>query len=239
MTTSNSLLIEDPSRGHTIEPVRRTVPFGPGLAAAALILGAGGNTLQPLLGQILGGRPDTLAEQASLAAERTGLVTAMSLSGTLAVPFMAVGFVAAAHLLARRARRTGWVSGALLMLGMWGFMAVQTTELVQLTAMLDGDEGMAAAQWMMQMDSVPLLGIVFGFPFMIGAVLGMLTLTIGLLVKGAAVPRWIPASWLLFIVLDFSVGGVGPVDPHWLYFAGALGLAHHITRDGGTAWKNT
>ena len=85
---------------------------------------------------------------------------------------------------------------------------------------------------------VALLGAVFGFPFMIGCVFGMLTLTIGLLVKGAGVPRWIPAAWLVFILLDFSIGAVGPIDPHWLYFAGALGLAHHVLRDGGRAWRN-
>ena len=104
--------------------------------------------------------------------------------------------------------------------------------------MLDPDGGMAAAEWMHGLDSSPLLAVVFGIPFMAGCVLGMLTLTIGLLVKGAGVPRWIPAAWLAFIVLDFSIGGVGPVDPHWLYFAGAVGLAHHVTRDGGRAWKN-
>jgi hypothetical protein len=222
----------------TTEPARRTVPFPARLAAGALVVGAAGNTLQAVLGQVIGGRPETLTEQVALATERTGLVLAMSLAGTLAVPFMAAGFVAAAHLLARRARKTGIVAGTLLVLGMWGFMAVQTTELIQITAMLDGAGGMAAAEWMQGIDSIPLLGVVFGIPFMAGCVLGMLTLTIGLLVKGAGVPRWIPASWLLFILLDFSIGAVGPVDPHWLYFAGAVGLAHHVTRDGGRAWKN-
>lgn len=233
MTTIDTRPVETPPT-----PDRRTVPFPAKLAAAALVLGAGGNTLQPLLGQVLGGRPETVAEQAALAAERTGLVTAMSLVGTLAVPFMALGFVAAAHLLARRARKTGILAGSLLVLGMWGFLAVQTTELIQITALLDGAKGIAAADWMQGLDSQPLLGIVYGFPFMLGCVLGMLTLTIGLLVTGAGVPRWIPASWLVFIVLDFSIGAVGPVDPHWLYFAGAVGLAHHVLRDAGRAWRN-
>jgi hypothetical protein len=52
------------------------------------------------------------------------------------------------------------------------------------------------------------------------------------------VPRWIPATWVAFIVLDFSIGAVGPVDPHWLYFLGAVGLAVHLARDGGRAWAN-
>jgi len=232
MTTIDTRPVETPTM-----PDRRTVPFSAGLAAAGLVLGSAGNTLQPLLGQVLGGRPDEVAEQIRVAGEHEALVTATSLSGTIAVPFMAIGFIAAAHLLARRARRTGIVAGTLLVLGMFGFMAVQTAELIQLTAMLDPD-GAAAATYLHGMDSQPLLAILFGAPFMLGCVLGMLTLTIGLLVTGAGVPRWIPAAWLLFILLDFSIGGVGPVDPHWLYFAGAVGLAHHVLRDGGRAWRN-
>lgn len=232
MTTIDTRPVETPTQPH-----RRTVPFGARLAAAGLVLGAGGNTLQPLFGQVLGGRPDEVAEQIRVANDNEVLVTAMSLSGTIAVPFMAIGFIAAAHLLARRARKTGIVAGTLLVLGMWGFLAVQTAELIQLTAMLD-PAGTAAATYLDGMDSNALLGVLFGAPFMLGCVLGMLTLTIGLLVKGAGVPRWIPAAWLLFIVLDFSIGAVGPVDPHWLYFAGAVGLAHHVLRDGGRAWRN-
>ena len=216
---------------------RRTIPFGAGLAAAGLVLGAGGNTLQPVLGHLVGERPEEVAEQIRLFNEHATLATASSVAGTVAVPFMVIGFVAAAHLLARHARRTGIVAGTLLVLGMFGFMAVQTAELIQLTAMLDPD-GVAAATYLHDMDSQPVLAALFGAPFMLGCVLGMLTLTIGMLVKGAGVPRWIPASWLLFIVLDFSIGSVGPVDPHWLYFAGAVGLAHHITRDRARAWRD-
>lgn len=235
MTTIESRTVDTA----TTEPDRSTVPFPAKLAASALVVGAAGNTLQAVLGQVIGGRPETLTEQVALATGRTGLVLAMSLAGTLAVPFMAAGFVAAAHLLARRSRRTGWVAGTLLVLGMWGFLGIQTTELVQINALLDGAEGLAAAQWMQGLDSVPLLGAVYGLPFMAGTVIGMLALTIGLLVRGAGLlPRWIPAIWLLFIVVDFSVGAVGPVDPHWLYLAGAVGLAHHVTRDRGRVWKN-
>jgi hypothetical protein len=31
------------------------------------------------------------------------------------------------------------------------------------------------------------------------------------------------------------VGAVGPVDPHWLWLAGALGLAAHVARSGSVA----
>ena len=214
---------------------RRPVPFGAGLAAAGLVLGAAGNTAQAALGQLVD-RPDRVADQIALANERPVLVTAMCLVGTIAVPFMAVGFLAAARFLRGRARRTGTAAAVLLVLGMWGFLAVQTAELIQLTAMLD-PAGHEAAAYLHGLDSQPLLGVLFGLPFMAGCVLGMLLLGIGLLVTGA-VPRWIPATWVAFIVLDFGVGAVGPVDPHWLYLAGAVGLAVHLLRDRGRAWAN-
>lgn len=216
----------------------RLRPFGAALAATALVAGAAGNTAQAVLTQVLGGRPETIKEQVALAADSPGLVTAMSVTGTVALPFMALGFVAAAHLLARRARRTGRVAGTLLVLGMWGFLGLQLTGLVQIRALLDGEAGLAAATWMQGLQSDTLLGVLFALPFFAGTVIGMLVLTIGLLVTGAGVPRWIPGVWLAFIVLDFTIGAVGPVDPHWLYLLGAVGLAFHVLKDGGDAWRN-
>lgn len=219
-------------------PTTRSRPFGAALAASALVLGAAGNTAQAVITQVLGGRPETIDEMTALATESPTLVTVMSVSGTVALPFMALGFVAAAHLLARRARRTGRIAGTLLVLGMWGFLGLQLTGLVQIRALVDGEAGVAAATWMQGLQQDPLLGVLFALPFMAGTVLGMLVLTIGLLARGAGVPRWIPGAWLVFIVLDFTIGAVGPVDPHWLYLLGAVGLAHHVLEDGARAWKN-
>lgn len=225
----------------TIEPARPTIPvrpMGAALAATALVLGAAGNTAQAVMTQLLGGRPETIDDMVTLATESPTLVTAMSVSGTVALPFMALGFVAAAHLLARQARRTGRIAGTLLVLGMWGFLGLQLTGLVQIRALADGEAGLAAATWMQGLQEDTLLGVLFALPFMAGTVLGMLVLTIGLLVRGAGVPRWIPGVWLVFIVLDFTVGAVGPVDPHWLYLLGAVGFAHHVLKDGARAWTN-
>jgi hypothetical protein len=219
-------------------PTTRFRPFGATFAATTLVLGAAGNTAQAVMTQLLGGRPETIDDMVTLAGQSPTLVTAMSVTGTVALPFMALGFAAAAHLLARRARRTGRVAGTLLVLGMWGFLGLQLTGLVQIRALVDGEAGLAAATWMQSLQQDPLLGVLFALPFMAGTVLGMLVLTIGLLVRGAGVPRWIPGTWLVFIVLDFTIGAVGPVDPHWLYLLGALGLAHHVLKDGARAWTN-
>jgi hypothetical protein len=49
-------------------------------------------------------------------------------------------------------------------------------------------------------------------------------LTVGLF-RSAGVPRWVPACWALFLPLDLFAAGAGPVDPHWLFLAGAVGVA--------------
>jgi cytochrome bd-type quinol oxidase subunit 1 len=116
---------------------------------------------------------------------------------------------------------------------MWGFLAIQISGVMSVLALRDPD-GRAAAVFLDDLGSQPLLGVLFGLPFMVGCVLGMLMLTIGMLLKGG-VPRWIPGAWLVFILLDFSIGAVGPVDPHWLYLAGAVGLAAHLVRRGTAA----
>ncbi|USQ77271.1 hypothetical protein [Ornithinimicrobium cryptoxanthini] len=213
---------------------RATMPFGHRFAAVALVIGAAGNTLEPVLGQFVGNRPDAAADQIQLYADHPVLITALLLVGTLAVPFMALGFVAAARLLHRKARRTAWAAGSLLVIGMWGFLGTHTLDLIGRAALAQ-KEAPAAGFLSNEVYDDTLLNVVFGQPFFVGAALGMLVLTIGMLMTGA-VPRWIPACWLGFILLDFSIGSVGPVDPHWLYLAGAVGLAVHILRGRGVAW---
>ena len=211
-------------------PTARTAPPAlPGrrLAAVALVVGATLNTAEAVLAQFLPARPEQLSDQLRLVAENAPLYGTRAVLGTLAVPFMVIAFLGAARLLATRAPRTGAAAGTLLAAGMWGFVGVHVLGLLQLPASR-GDIPAAAAV-LEGVQSSPVLAGLFLLPFLAGTVLGMLVLTGGLLRTGA-VPRWIPATWLAFLLLDFSVGAVGPVDPHWLFLAGAVGLAAHLTR---------
>lgn len=221
-------LLETPpsTRGAHPHPTRRGSRVGARLGAAALVIGAAGNTAQAVLSQVLGERPDDIEGQLAMAQQHPVLLTAMSVVGLVAVPFMAVGFLATAQELGRRARRTAALAAGLLTVGMWGFLGIQVAQLIQVRALL-ADAGTPAARALGDMGGDPVLGALFGLPFFAGCVLGMLTLTVALLVRGG-VPRWIPAAWLVFIVWDFTVGRVGPIDPHWLYLAGAAGLASYL-----------
>lgn len=208
-------------------PARRHSHIGPVLGAVSLVVGAALNTAQSVISTVID-RPDDIADQITYANAHQATWATLCIVGLLAVPFMAIGFIAACQELATRSRKVAYVAGTLLVLGMWGFLVIQAAELIQFTAMIN-PEGQSTAVYMDSLDEDVLLGVMFGGPFFIGTVLGMLVLSIALLFRGG-VPRWIPGAWLAFIVLDFTVGGVGPVDPHWLYLAGAVGLAAHLLR---------
>ncbi len=208
-------------------------PVGRRLAVTGLVVGAVLNTAEALLAQALPARPEGLEDQLRLVSEHSTLYGVRAVLGTVAIPFMAIAFLAAARLLAERARRTAIAAGTLLLAGMWGFVGIHLLGLLQLPAAQDPAAGatvLEAAQ------GSPVLASLFLVPFLVGTALGMVVLTGGLLWTGL-VARWIPAAWLVFILIDFSVGAVGPVDPHWLWLAGALGLAVHVARHGLSATR--
>ena len=194
----------------------------------ALVVGAAGNLASAVLVPLLGERPDGLAAQVAAVADRPVAFGAIMGLGTLALPPLAVGLVWAARLLRPRMRRTATAAAGLLVAGMWGLFGVHLLALGQLPAALSADRagGVAALE---ALESSPVLPALVFVPFLAGCVLGIATLGVGLLRTGV-VARWIPVCLLAFLVLDFGVGRVGPVDPHWLFLAGAVGLALHARR---------
>jgi hypothetical protein len=220
-----------PAARPTTAETTTITPVGRRLAVTGLVVGAVLNTAEAVLAQLLPARPESIEDQLRLVAEHSTLYGVRAVLGTVAVPFMAIAFLAAARVLTARARRTGIVAGTLLLAGMWGFVGIHLLGLLQLPASADPA---GAAPVLEAAQSSPVLAALFLVPFLAGTALGMLVLTVGLLRTGA-VARWIPAAWLVFLLIDFSVGAVGPVDPHWLWLAGAVGMAVHVARNGVTA----
>lgn len=207
--------------------------IGPRLAAVALIGGALLNTTEAVLAQLLPERPEGTADQLRAVAEHATLYGVRAVIGTLAIPLMAIAFVAMTQLLGTRARRLAGVAKVALLAGMWGFVGIHLLGLMQLPAAALGDpEGAAAVLDAAQAD--PVLAVLFLLPFLVGCALGMVLLAVGVLTT-RVVPRWIGAAWLAFILVDFTVGAVGPVDPHWLFLAGSTGAALSVLRRSRTA----
>lgn len=222
-----------PTEGRPLEEHQRSRShIGARLGAVSLILGAGLEAVQGTVERIID-RPDSVAGQIALASDHPTAFATVTVAAVLAVPFLAIGFIAAAQELARRSRKVAFVAGGLLTLGMWGYLAVQTADLFLFAAMSD-PANESAATYLDSLDDEVLLGVVYSGPFLIGSVVGLLVLTIAMLVRGG-VPRWIPGAWLAYLVLDFGFFDPGPVDPSWLLFAGAVGLAAHLLRGRVTA----
>ena len=117
---------------------------------------------------------------------------------------------------------------------MWGFLGLHVLGLAELPLSAMDDRAAAAAA-LQAIENSPIITAVFLAPFLVGCVLGLLTLAFGLL-QSAVLPRWVPVALLAFVVIDFGTGPVGPIDPHWLYFAAAIGVSHRVLRSSEIEW---
>ena len=191
------------------------------LGAVALVAGAALNTGQAVLLRAVGGG-DTPAEKLADVDAHPGVMLAMVLGGMLGVALLLVGLQAVARVVAARSPRLGRAGAVLALAGTLGFFGLHA--LMVATYALAGMEDRAAAVAVLEhLDQAPVV-LVLVAPFLLGMFGGVLVLTVGLL-RTAGVPRWVPACWAAFLPLDLLAAGAAPVDPHWLFLAGAVGLA--------------
>lgn len=214
------------STSSTTTSTRSTSPVpsvaGPSRAGlAALVVGAALNTAQAVLTRRLPGG-DTPVDRLAQADAHPGLVLSLILVGLAGVVLLLPGLQSAARLVRPHAPRTARLGSALVFAGTLGFLGLHVLMLVTyaLAGMDDRGAALAAAE---HLDRAPLLLVVVA-PFLIGMFGGVAVLTVGLF-RSAGVPRWVPACWALFLPLDVLAAGSGPVDPHWLFLAGAVGIA--------------
>lgn len=178
-------------------------------------------------------KPEGTLEALELVAAHRPTYAALVTVGTLAVPLMAAAFWVMTAVARERTPRLAMAARALLMAGMWGFLGMHVVLMSQVPLSGAGVQEAGAAA----LDAIqgsPLMGVVFMLPFLAGCTLGMVLLALGIL-KTRVLPRWIGAAWLLFILVDFTVGAVGPVDPHWLFLAGSVGAAVAVLRSSRRA----
>ena len=191
------------------------------LGAYALVAGAALNTAQAVLLRTTSSGSSPAAKLADVDAH-PGTMLAMVLSGLLGVVLLLVGLQHTARVVRPHAPRTARVGAALTFVGTLGFLGLHALMLVTF-ALAGMDDRAAALAALEHLDTAPVL-LVLVAPFLLGMFGGVAALTVGL-VRSTGVPRWVPACWALFLPLDLLAAGAGPVDPHWLFLAGAVGLA--------------
>ncbi|MGY1913979.1 hypothetical protein [Blastococcus sp. SYSU DS0973] len=213
-------------------PAARSAPFGRRTAIVCLTVGATLNLVEAITGRLVGGNESVAAWFDAWAAHPT-LATVGLTAGTLAVPFLLLGFVAMAQLIRPRMPRLGTTVAFLCYIGGLGFYGMHGLMVMQYVA-LDHPDRAAMVSLVEQVQSSPMSILVL-LPFLIGIPLGVLLAGVGFF-RTRAVPRWVAAALILFIVVDFSPISTGPVDPHWLFLAASLGVAFTVARMSDREW---
>ena len=191
------------------------------LGAVALVAGAALNTGQALLTRALTDGKTSAEKLADVDAHPTGMLV-MILGGLVGVVLLLVGFQAVARMLRPTAPRAARVGGALTFAGTLGFLGLHVLMLVTYAAASSPDRAGAVAL-LDHLEKAPVLLVVFA-PFLLGMFGGVAALTVGLF-RTRAIARWVPVCWALFLPIDLVAAGASPVDPHWLFLAGAVGVA--------------
>jgi hypothetical protein len=191
------------------------------LGAVALVAGAALNTAQALLTRAVSSG-DSPADKLADVDAHPGAVLTMVLVGLLGVVLLLPGLQHVAGLVRPHAPRTARLGAVLTFAGTLGFLGLHAVMLV--TYALAGlDDRTAAVTVLEHLDTAPVL-LVLVAPFLLGMFGGVAALTVGLC-RTPGVARWVPACWALFLPLDLLAAGAAPVDPHWLFLAGAVGVA--------------
>ena len=211
-----TLLVPTPSTSEA-PAARRSYSLG----AVALVAGAALNTAQAVLTRAISSG-DSPADKLADVDAHPGAVLTMVLVGLLGVVLLLPGLQHVARLVRPHAPRTARLGAVLAFAGTLGFLGLHAVMLV--TYALAGlDDRAAAVAALEHLETAPVL-LVLVAPFLLGMFGGVAALTVGLF-RTPGVARWVPVCWALFLPLDLLAAGAAPVDPHWLFLAGAVGVA--------------
>jgi hypothetical protein len=168
------------------------------------------------------GSPDTPAAKLADVDAQPVLVLTMILTGLAGVVLLLPGLQAAARLVRPHAPRTARLGSVLTFAGTLGFLGLHALMLVTY-ALAGMDDRTAALAALEHLERAPIVLLIVA-PFLLGMFGGVAALTVGLF-RSTGVPRWVPACWAVFLPLDLFAADAAPVDPHWLFLAGAVGVA--------------
>jgi hypothetical protein len=213
-------------------PTPRPAVLGRRTAVAALLVGATLNLAEALLGRALG-LGESTEQTLEVVSARPALAATTLAVGTLAVPFLLLGLVAMAQLIRPRMPKLGTAAAVSGFIGALGFLGLHAVSIVDAAAAEQPDR--AAMRALIQDAQSSPLALLVLVPFLIAMPLSVLLSSIGML-RTRVVHWWIPAVLVLFLVLDFGQFPTGPVDPHWLFVAAAVGVAAAIARRTDREW---
>jgi hypothetical protein len=212
--------------------IPRPAPIGRRLAVGALVVGSALNLAEAIVNRVVGEGASVASSLDAWAAHPTLGAIGLAI-GTLAVPFLILALIAMAQLIRPRMPRLGATAMGFGFVGGLGFLGIHAVSVIDHAAADQPDRGAMVA--LLESAQNSSLGLLIVVPFMLGMAGSVLLTSIGYL-RTRVVPLWIPAVFLLFLVLDFGGFPTGPVDPHWLFVAASLGVAVAVFRRTDRQW---
>ena len=225
--------ITSPTAAHAQTGLRR--PALKTVAGVSLMLGGLLNGLPQYLVELLAGDQGDFSEQIRWSVNHSGAHQAEQLTILISSLFMPIGLLGVAWVAHHYARRlTVWAT-VLTVLGMWGFhnvLAMGYTTGTVGPAAIGVDDAVRLNDALVEDGGVIATALL---PHLIGTFFGLLLLAIACWRTGAF-PR-VPLLLLVaFLVWDFALPSVGPLEPHLLLVISWVWLGVHLLRMPTAVW---
>jgi len=204
-------------------------------AAACLVLAALTNGLSQYVGHLVAGDRDWV-DYLRWGADNLAFLRAEQLTLMVSALFMPLGLLGLAQVTRWSAPRLTLVATPLMLWGMWGFHNILAGGYLFGAAAIDvlGIEQTVAYNEGLMTD--PGAGLVALLPHLVGSFLGVLLLTIAAWRSGVF-PRAACAMVVAFLVWDFFLVPVGPLEAHLLLAVGWTWLGVALWRMPDQVWR--
>jgi hypothetical protein len=204
-------------------------------AGVCLILAALTNGLSQYLGYLVIGDRDWV-DQVRWGADHLTIQRTEQMALVVSALFMPIGLLALAQVTRWSSRRLTLIAVPLMLWGMWGFHNILAIGYIAGTAgpqILGVDAAVKFNEEMVSDPGAALLGLL---PHLLGSFLGIVLLTIAAWRSGHF-PKAACALILAFLVWDFLLQPVGPLEPHLLLFIGWSWLGVALIRMPQPVWS--
>lgn len=233
MTTTDAASTAVPATAGA-PPFSRALRIVAGLAlvAAGLLNGLPQAVIAAVTGDI------GFDEQIAWAAEHTTAHTLEQTALVLSSLVMPIGLLGLAHVCRFRAPVLTAVATPLVVWGMWGFANVLAMGYVTGTvtpSVLSVDDAVALNDGLVDHPGVVATALV---PHLIGSFLGLILLGAAAW-RARAVPRTTVVLLIAFLVWDFLLPPLGPVDAHVLLVVAWAWMGVHLLRMPDAAWRGS
>jgi hypothetical protein len=204
-------------------------------AGASLVLAGLTNGLSQYVGHLVAGDLDWV-DYLRWGADHLGFLRAEQLTLMVSALFMPLGLLGLAQVTRWTSPRLTLVGTPLMLWGMWGFHNILAGGYLFGAAAIDILGIDVAAQYNEGLTSDPGAGLVALLPHLVGSFLGVLLLSIAAWRSGRF-PRAACALVVAFLVWDFFLVPVGPLEAHLLLAVGWTWLGVTLWRMPAEEWR--